>query len=270
MMSRRGGVTIIELLVTLISSSVILIGLCSIILQMANDQKHSLAARGQAFDRVRGLGEIAWTLKQAGRRGIRQNESGPSAVREVDDPNLTPPADGGLGVNITGMPPADYPQPIKRRGVITYVLDDFNQLENQPSGAAVPQLPERSRTGVIFQHESVIYKFEAPMTAAGTYGFPAFALAPPLEPWPMPAGRLPQPLSNRSVSGFNGMSSGQLEAFFNNAAFLKVAEVLCVGVDRLDVDYRRDADPDGPGPKQPPINPWAIRWEVVFFRSDNY
>lgn len=262
MKRNRNAITIVELLVTLISASVVLAGLATVIMQMATDQKHVLEGRGQAFDRVRGLGEIAWTLKQAGRRGIRQSETGSSAVRQVDDPNLG--ADGGIGVEPTGMAAIDYPMPLKVRGVITYVLDDFNQFEQQPGQADAPD-PTRSRTGVIFQHESVVYRFEAPMSDAGTYGFRPFGPVAEMEPGPMPPGRPSLPLSTRSVCGFNGLSNGQLAAFFNNAAFRRQAEVLCVGVDRLDVDYRKDANP-----AKPPINPWSIRWEVVFFKSASY
>lgn len=259
----RSAITIIELLVTLISASVVLAGLSTVILQMATDQKHTIASRGQAFDRVRGLGEIAWTLKQAGRRGIRQSETGNSAVRQVDDPNSLV-ADGGIGVPITGMPPADYPMTIKSRGVITYVLDDFNQFEQQPGAADTPD-PARSRTGVIFQHESVVYRFETLMSDFARCGFRPFGPVTEMDPGPLPPGRATMPLSTRSVCGFNGMSSAQLAAFFNNDVLRREAEVLCVGVDRFDVDYRKDVNP-----AKPPVNPWAVRWEVVFFRSSLY
>lgn len=273
-MSRtRRGVTLIELLVTMVSASVILAGLASVVMQMALDQKRALNSRGQAFDRVRGLGEIAWTLKQVGRRGVRQARSGAFAVQAVDDPNLPLPggtADAATGVEITGILAADYPLTIKRRGIITYLIDDFNQLETQPLQplAPSPQLPDRSRTGMIFQHESVVYRFEAPMTEAGAFGFPPFSTAPPDEPPPLPPGRPGGiKLSNRSVSGFNGMGGAAIKAFIESQANRDASEVLAVGVDRLEVDYREDPDPDGTGPRPRPSNPWGIRWEVVFFKS---
>jgi prepilin-type N-terminal cleavage/methylation domain-containing protein len=245
---RRSGLTLIEMLVTIVAAAVVIAGLATVVVQMLSDQKDISISREQAYARVRATGEITWTLKQAGRRGIRQVFA--THVRDADDPNGPVIAGmddvgGAIGVPWTG--PRVYPGAIQARGVITYVIDNYDQPE-----AALD--PARARTGIIYQFDSVVYRFERPMSAAGVPGRVAPAGVDPGDP-PVSFG------SDRSTSGFNSLNSGALAAFVNSAANRDQSEVLAIGVDRLEVNYVRDARADVPA------NRWSIRWNLIFFKN---
>lgn len=273
MRSKRTAFTLVELLVTIVGASVVIAGLASVVVQMLSDQRDIAVAREQAYARVHASGEIAWTLKQAGRRGIRQLFS--PNVSAVDDPNLplfSPPAtfpgfdDTGPGGGVAWDPALvaagrSYPAATQARGVITYAIENYDHPEAIDTNGdgyedTLANLdPTRARTGLIYQYDSVVYRFERLMSDLGMIRT-------------APTGKDPgdpENLTDRSFSGFNSYTSGALATWINDAANRAQSEVLAVGVDRFEVNYVRDTrDPDARNGT--PTNRWSIRWNLVFYK----
>lgn len=263
MRNKRSAFTLVELLVTIVGASVVMAGLASVVVQMLTDQKDIAVAREQGYARIHASGEIAWTLKQAGRRGIRQCFT--PNVRDADDPKLprfTPATtfpgydDPTAGVGVVWDPALTAkgrPYPLgPNHGVITYVIDNYDQPED---GSNLD--PTKCRTGIIYQYDSVVYRFERLMSDLGMVRVAPTGKDPGDDP--------SADLTDRSFSGFNELNAGLLADWIKSPANRAQSEVLAVGVDRLEVNYVRDTL-DITGRNGAPTNRWSIRWNLVFFK----
>jgi hypothetical protein len=153
----RRGVTLIELLVTLVTAGITVGAISVLTVDLLGSQKTMAILREQLFTRLHARSEVAWTLRRVRRQDHRQ-----SAVEPTINDGTT------------------------NRPVITYVARRWDYRMDRPAGFAIgdPMVVDRdlvddaddrdrSVTGILFQWGDALYRFEIDGTAAAAGGIAA-------------------------------------------------------------------------------------------------
>ena len=224
---RRRAFTLLELLVTMVSGCVVLIGLASLLSSMVLDQREGTFGREGYYSRARCNMELTWTMRQVSRAGLRQLPADVTAASIGSGPTLA----DGRGA----------------RGVITWNRDSYNQTEPAPqlpanSGASAPVDNNLRYTGCIFLFYNTLYKFECPLSQAST------ALV-------------------GAGGSFNAMNAGALAAWMQVPAHLQLCTILGTSVEQFDVTYDDQWDDvPGVADDVDPSVRYSVRWNLSVAR----
>lgn len=194
---------------TLVTSGIAIGAIATLTVDLLGSQKTMAILREQQFTRLHARSEVAWTLRRVRRQDHRQTD-------------VEPLINDGATV----------------RPVITYVARNWNYRLNPPTAAGEPMIVDRdladdaddranSMTGIIFQWQDALYKFEIDGAAAAGGGIAA--------------------------ATFNLMTNGQLQDFCANRR--NDCEILAVDIDSFAVDYIREAT-------APTIAQYTVNWNI--------